>query len=1028
MEQQYRKVIKGVSIAVCSMLLLCNSTRAQQLTPDLPEHKWLQIAEDQYRNSHYELAPQAADKYLLSQNSFQDGVTAPTSMAMAQYFKTVSLLHTGKEGCEDSAKQFIQKNLHPAYNQRVAYALGHHYFQANKLTEAIPYYEMTGIEHQSNEEIADSKFELAYCYLNNKEFDKSNALLANIKEVPGKYYLSGNYYYGLLAYNSGKYEEALKSFKRTENEKAYSNIVPYYIAEIHYFAGDIPQALKYAKEQLAKPDKLYYDKELHLLIAQCYFEQKSYTDAIPYFEYYYDRTDKIRKEELYEMGCSYYHNQDWNKAISRLKPLSSEQDSLGQTAMYLLGDCYLKINDKKSARNAYSICSDMNYNPALRETALILNAKLSYEMGYKDDAMRCANLLLIDFPNTKYKNDGKRLLSELLLQTRQYEQAFDMLSEVPESDAGYKQLYQKVSYGYAVQLMQNGNLSKADSIFNLSMRNSSNTNYEAASCFWKAEIAYRLHQNAVAAAFAEKFLFFASTTRGYELISPAATMQHGYIIWGYAVMATGDYNKAQEYFNKAQFAEGADETANHNAKLREADAAFMQKSFTTALNLYQQAVAKNIDDSDYAKYQIAIIDGLLGKTQDKITMLQQIISKIPASYYANAAKFELADTYIEQEKYTPAIAILKQLVVLSTAASSAPKAWMKMGYAYQQQNNTNQAIEAYKHIISDYPQSTEKTAALDALKNLFIENNQPAMYGQLLKEYHLQSADSSALDSTYYAAAENQFAGGNFTQALPALEQYLSKFPQGAFTVKAHYYKGEIHYLQKDYGTALKDYEYVLKGKWNEFTESSALKAGNIAYRDSDYQHALQYYDKLRSTALGNENLNKAYSGLMKTSYELKMYDNTASYADTILTLPMPADAERMAAYLYKAKALQLSGKRNEAFNIYKQLEPVKNSSLATEARYHIAEIYLQENQLKEAEDAANISIKEAEGDDVWVVKSYLLLSDVLAAQKDYFNAKATLMSVIKNTKIAELKSAAQKKLEEVKKSEKQQSKLSEEK
>ena len=51
-------------------------------------------------------------------------------------------------------------------------------------------------------------------------------------------------------------------------------------------------------------------------------------------------------------------------------------------------------------------------------------------------------------------------------------------------------------------------------------------------------------------------------------------------------------------------------------------------------------------------------------------------------------------------------------------------------------------------------------------------------------------------------------------------------------------------------------------------------------------------------------------------------------------------------------------------------------------------------------------------------------MADVLVKQKDYFNAKATLQSIIKNTKNTELKKEAGQKLTEVKKLEKQVSKL----
>ena len=59
------------------------------------------------------------------------------------------------------------------------------------------------------------------------------------------------------------------------------------------------------------------------------------------------------------------------------------------------------------------------------------------------------------------------------------------------------------------------------------------------------------------------------------------------------------------------------------------------------------------------------------------------------------------------------------------------------------------------------------------------------------------------------------------------------------------------------------------------------------------------------------------------------------------------------------------------------------------------------------------------------MVKSFLLLADILVQQKDYFNAKATLQSIIKNCKIPELKNQANEKLKEVKQLENKKTKLS---
>jgi thioredoxin-like negative regulator of GroEL len=89
--------------------------------------------------------------------------------------------------------------------------------------------------------------------------------------------------------------------------------------------------------------------------------------------------------------------------------------------------------------------------------------------------------------------------------------------------------------------------------------------------------------------------------------------------------------------------------------------------------------------------------------------------------------------------------------------------------------------------------------------------------------------------------------------------------------------------------------------------------------------------------------------------------------------------------------------------------------------------LHFKNGKLKEAEETANATIKLASGNDNLTVKTYILLADILTKQNDFFNAKALLQSIVKNTKNDDLKAEASRKLEEVKALEKKQSKLSEE-
>lgn len=1020
------KKIARLLIGLCSCLLLTSNAAAQLHAPNLPQNRQLILAEELFAQQQYKNAAHAAELYLQQ----QPANTNPLLFAntnKADYLQVAAKLKLNETDAVPNAVSFISTTPNPAYKQRAAYALAQSYFKQNMFADAIYYYQMAGIYNLNNDEIINAKFELAYCYFNNSQFAEAEPLLASVRELGGKYYDAGNYYYGLLAYNKSNYTDALTSFSRIENNPQYSNIVPYYIAEIHYYTGNKQKALQDAVRLIRRPEKTFYHNELHLLAAQVHFEDKAYAEALPYFEYYYDNTERIRKEDLYEMAYCYYQTGDWENAIDNFQQLSETRDSLGQSSMYLLGDCYLKTNDKKSARNAFSICADMPFNQGQKEASLLLGAKLSYELGYNNDAIYYINILTADFPNTQYNDEAKTLLSDLLIRTSNYAEAFDALQEVSKQDNNYNRIYQKVTYGYAMQQMQASNNALADSLLTLSLSRSTDATYKAAATFWKADLAYRAANYTQAISYGNAFVSNNDKPWVQEL-SPDATNQNMYITLGYAAMELAKFNDAQNYFSKARTnANAADSVFIASTVLREADAVFMQKDYKKAIPLYDKVIAANNPDADYARYQKAIILGLTGNNKAKAELLTTLINAKPVSRYANDARYELGLTYIEEDKYTAAITAMMPLTEAYEVRNMAPRAWMKIGFAYQQAGKEDKAIESYKKIVVEYPTAEERPAALDALKSLYIQSGQPESYASLLKDNNLAAADNSVLDSAYYATAEIQYAANNWAKAKNLLGDYLKKYPNGVFVPKAHYYKAESHYQLKEYKEAMAGYDYILNNSWSNFSENSARRAAVIAFDKKDYTNAKKYYSLLRNMAMGQDNLQTAYNGLMLTSYELNEHNEAAAFADTVLSMPGNTDDNiKNNALLIKANALMRTEKYEEAMPVFRQLETAGKAAVAAEARYNIAYIYYLQNQLKEAESAAGNTIQLSGGNDYWIVKSYLLIVDILVKQKDYFNAKATLQSIIKNSKIPALKTEANNKLKEVKNLETKKSKLSE--
>src|SRR5690606_12691020 len=179
----------------------------------------------------------------------------------------------------------------------------------------------------------------------------------------------------------------------------------------------------------------YYTKELHLLSAQILFEEQNYPDAIPHFEYYYNHSDKIKKEQLYEMGYSYYKLSNYPKAIDALKVLSETKDEMGQNSMYILGNVYLKNNDKRSALNAYNLASQLDFDKDIQLSSILNAGKLSYELGYYDQSYTLLKQLIEEHSQTEYAAEGKIIYSDLLARSNRYQEAYDLLKNTSSGSA-----------------------------------------------------------------------------------------------------------------------------------------------------------------------------------------------------------------------------------------------------------------------------------------------------------------------------------------------------------------------------------------------------------------------------------------------------------------------------------------------------------------------------------------------------------------------------------------------------------------
>jgi tetratricopeptide (TPR) repeat protein len=994
---------KIVAFIILSLFGFCVSVQSQETMEWSDPDASFKAAKQLYQQDQFSLAFPVFKR--LYNNGVKQSNMPVQLMADAQYYYIICGLQLDETGAASLAKTFVDLDNHIAHVQMVSYYLGEYYYQRKEYNNALIYYGKSNIVNLNNRQIATMKFHQAYAYFVGQDFEKAKPLFNTIRQLPSDpNYIDANYYYGFLAFSERLYETAIECFLIAETHPDYQHVVPFYLTELYYFSGDREKALTYG-ESAIKRNGQYYDLQLKQLVGHLLFEKREFARALPYLETYIASTEKVRREDLYELSYCYYEAKNWNKAIQGFKQIGGALDSLEQNSMYLLADAYLKVNDLQNARNAFQFCAANNSNGVQKEVSSFHYAKLSYELGYFDIAVKSFQQFIAQYPKSGYVNESKELLVSTLANTNSFKDALSLYESLPNKSANATALLPRLLYGRTVELINDQQLDAAEILLDKILITPNNAPQLPLVNFWKGELSYRSGKMEDAIQYLTQYL--KASIRNGE-VNPSNARYN----LGYAFLKKEMYKQAKEQF---ELVNKNPNTALNNvekdAVVRAADCWFMLKDYKQALSLYEQVVQLNWPSADYATYQKAIIAGAMNNQVQKLTLLQSIPQLYPNSMMLAQSRLEMANTYLADEAFDKVIDPLEALLNQKDAASLYPVAYQKLGIAYFNLNKNDESLSQFKNLVSKYPNSTESDAAVEYIRNIFIEQQKPLDYIQFMESNGKTLARNEA-DSITYKSAFIRFELKDNTGAEAGFNTYLANFPQGKYALEANYFLAEINLLQKKNKEALGFYKAVAALSPNKYAERSALQAGRIYYFDfQDYNNASIYYALLKTIALQQENKLEAMRGLLRCQYKTQQFAQAAPNAAELLLQKNIATDDRLMAGYVIAKNDQMDKKNQQALQGYQSLLPLGKSEITAESQYRVGELFFQLGKLDEAEKACFEVIKKYGSYTFWVTKSYLLVGDIYLNQKDYFNAEATFKSVAENAELEELKKEAAVKL-----------------
>ncbi|MGI4739703.1 MAG: tetratricopeptide repeat protein [Janthinobacterium lividum] len=969
--------------------------------------RYYQEGLDLFDKRQYGAAQQAMQQYMQTAPSRvgeQSGPAATTGrqerLADAEYYYAVSGLYLLHPDAEGLILAFAQQ--HPAHSRAaVAYfELAKFYFDQQNYAQASTYFQKVAPANLSASQRAESDFKLGYSHFQLKEYEPARILFDRNKKENSQYRYASSYYAGYLAYRAGDYAAARQDLTVAAENDAYRSVVPAIMTQLYYKEGDYDGLIAYATKALQQTPPPQSADEIQLLTGDAYYQKQDYKQAGTYFDQYAAaHKGQIEPSLQYKIGFANYKQGDYKNAITNLRNVATRRDSLGQNAAYHLGLSYLQAGQKPQALAAFDAARQSTIEKNLSENATLKYAQVQYELGNLPDVIAALRDFRRKYPRSKSQPVVDQLLSDGFLSSTDYQQALTYLDGLGDDrGATLNGTYQRVAYAQAATLYNDGQYSQALPLLDKSLKYPQDDGLRAAAQVLRGEI-YSVGQQ-----YPEAITAYAAAARSARQggVSDEETqyVQLARYGLGYAYYNTKQYTKAQPQF-QAYLSDPAAKPSDPNyydTTLRLADTYYVAKSYQQALDLYDKVIQANATDKDYAYYQKGVTLGLLGRQDEATQTLAALLQSNPNSRYAEQAVFQQAQLAFQAGNYGPAAEGFTRLIQNRPTSSLLPDAYQRRGVAYANLEQQDKAVLDFQKVLADYPRSAAAQQALYSLQESLAALGRNEEFDQALAGFKAQNPNNKATESVEFEAAKSLYLAEKYAQALPRVQAYLQQYPDNALAPDARFILADSYLRTGDKAKSLPLLKAVVDENKSEFVNRAVGRVADLELENKNYPEAIKYYDRLRQASSNRREVATATLGLLRAYYDGGDYAKARATATDLSTLAGATANATNTALLYQGKAdFQLGNLDQAATELAATVAAAPSDVNGAEAQYTLAQVLFKQKKYDEAIAEAFKVNSNYSAYELWQGRAFLLLADVYTAQRDIFQARATLNSVIDN-------------------------------
>lgn len=953
---------------------------AQETEIHTHDNKAYQDALALYNNQQYQAAQTI---FQTVKASTKDGETEANSA----YYAANAAIRLNQRGADKMMEDFVERYPTSTKRNSAFLDVADYYFETGKYPYALKWYKKVDESSMAYSERDRFNFNNGYALYTSKRPEEAERYLSKVT-TSQKYGSQAKYYLGYIAYEQDDYNEASARFDQITDPELLDEKLSYYQADLNFKLGKFEEAIDMAKKQLPKSDRQEVS-ELNKIIGESYFNLGQYGEAIPYLEKYKGKRGKFNNTDYYLLGYSHYKQGDYQSAIQQFNKIIGGSNNVSQNAYYHLAECYLKLDKKPEALNAFRNASQMDFSTEIQKDAMLNYARLSYEIGNAYEPVpQVLTSYLEKYPKDEHQLEIQELLVDSYITSRNFEGAMQLLEE--NKNYASKETYQKVAYYRGVELFIDGDYEGALESFSKSLKSAENKNFEARTLYWKAESAYRLNR------FEEALVDF---VKFQQLPAAKALEEYQELDYnlGYCYFKLKDYNNAVAYFKNVVNSTTIDEGRKNDGYLRLGDSYFVTSKYQLAMNAYDESSKLNGPERDYAAFQKTLCSGFLGNNSTKIDGLNEFLERYPTSSLRDDALFELGNSYIKNNQENLGLQTYDRLVEEYARSKFAPQGMLRQGLVHYNASRNQQALDKLKEVVQKYPSTQEAKQAVATAKLVYVDEGRVSEYAAWARNLDFVEVTDAELDNASFESAERKQIEGKTEVAIKGYEDYLKQFPNGLHSGSANFALAQLYFGKGQKDKALPRYKAVADSGNGEYTEQALTRVCEIYVEKQDYQNAIPYLKRLESTADISENRTFAQSNLMKGFYGQKDYAQTIAYAEKVLNAPKIDDRIKSDAQIMIARSAIATKNEALAKTAYQDVKKIATGELAAEAWYYDGYFKNKEGAFEASNTSVQKLAKDYSAYKEWGGKGLIIMAKNFYSLGDAFQATYILESVMSN-------------------------------